>query len=339
MTTLKDVARASGVSTATVSRVLSGNGYVSKEVRKRVESVIVQLHYQPNGIARSLRSAKTQTIGVLVPDISNPYFMDLIRSFEEVVSAENYNIVIGSSSEKPEKEKKLIEVFLEKQVDALVLATSRDEISDSVQRCQQQNVPLMLVDRSISGLEVDTIVEENVNGAYELVKYLIAAGHRKIAIINGTSPISTVLERQRGFELAMKDHHLPIPDGYVQQGGFNQESGYILCKRLLKLGSPPTAIFCSNNFIAVGLIVAVNELGLSIPEDISVVSFGELLVPELIRPRLTAVIQDPVRVGSITGRLLLEKLERDSRSNVESITLSTHIRLGDSVRILSAVDV
>lgn len=308
-------------------------------VRKRVQSVVDQLNYQPNGIARSLRRAKTNTIGVLVPDISNPYFMELIRSFEDVVSAGNYNIIVASSSERPEKEQRLIEVFLEKRVDAIVLATSRGQLADTVKNCWKRNVPLMLVDRSVADAEVDTIVEENVSGAYELVKYLVTAGHRKIAIINGSAPISTVIERQRGFERATQDYKLSIPDEYVQQGHFDQESGYILGKRLLKMKSAPTAIFCCNNFIAVGLIVAINELGLSIPEDVSVVSFGELLLPELIRPRLTAVIQDPVRVGSIAGRLLLEKLDSEFPANAESITLATHIRLGDSVKILNPANV
>lgn len=336
MTTLKDVARLAGVSTATVSRVLSGTGYVSEEVRKRVQAAIDELHYQPNGIARSLRRARTQTIGVLVPDLSNPYFMEVIRAFETVVSSNNYNILVASSGESPDKEHKLLGVFLEKRVDAILLATCRAELADFIQTCQARNVPVMLVDRYAMDVAVDTVVEENRTSAYELVKYLIEAGHRRIAIINGSAPISTVVERQEGFERALSDYHVTVPDEYIQRGQFDQETGYRLGKRLLQLTEPPTAIFCSNNFIAVGLIIAVHELGLSIPDDISVVSFGELLLPELVRPKLTSVIQDPVRVGSIAGRLLLRKMEnKGQEGNPERIILPTHIRLGDSVKILT----
>jgi LacI family transcriptional regulator len=334
LTTLKDVARAAGVSTATVSRVLSNTGYVSDEIRKRVQKAIDKLHYQPNGIARSLRSAKTHTVGVLVPDISNPYFMEIIRSVENVLSKENYNILVASSDEHPDKERKLLEVFFEKRVDGIILATSHLKDSEFMADFTNSDVPLVLVDRSIDGIQIDTIAEENESSSSELVKYLIAVGHRKIAIINGSAPISTVNERRLGFEKTLKEHGINVPDEYIQEGQFDVETGYLSGKRLLKMDNPPTAIFCCNNFIAIGLMMVINELKLSIPEDVSIVSFGELLLPELIRPKLTAIIQDPERIGRIAGRLLLDRLNGNISEIAENITLQPHIRLGESVKII-----
>ncbi|QQE80560.1 LacI family DNA-binding transcriptional regulator [Alicyclobacillus sp. SO9] len=331
MATLKDVARAAGVSTATVSRALGGTGYVSDEVKHRVMAAVKDLNYQMNGIARSLRNAKTNTIGVLVPDISNPYFMEIIRSFEEDVSSSNYNILVASSAETPEKEQKLVEVFVEKRVDAIVLATCQEDVSRSVAACQQGGVPVLLIDRSAANIDVDTVVEESVSSTYEIVKYLISLGHRKISMINGSAPISTISERERGFRQALEDFKVPLVPEYIQHGEFTQESGYYLGNRLLTLSDPPTAIFCSNNFITVGLMVAANNLKVRIPEDVSVVSFGELLLPELIQPRVTAVIQDPEKVGKIASRILLHRIEDKSLTATERTVLSTYIRLGDSV--------
>lgn len=329
--TLKDVAQRAGVSTATVSRVLSGTYYVSDETKRRVLQVVELLNYQPNGIARSLRSARTHTLGVLVPDISNPYFMSLVRAFEDAVGAQSYHMILASSDDHPEKQHALLNILLEKRVDGILLAPCQSDIGALIQHCADRKIPVVLVDRKASDVRVDTVTEESEVSAYELIKYVISLGHLDIAMINSNVPISTVMERQRGYERALLEASIVPRSEYAMVGGFDQITGYTSGKRLLEMGSQrPSAIFCTNNFITTGVLLAAKELNISVPHDVSVVSFGDLWLSELISPKMTAVIQNPERVGSIAARILLNKLNTDS-TYVEQVILQTHIRLGDSV--------
>ena len=339
MANLKDVAKKAGVSTATVSRVLSGNYFVSDETKRKVISAVSELNYQPNGIARSLRNAKTQTIGVLVPDISNPYFMKVISALENYLATYEYNLLIASSNENPQKEDSLLKVLFEKRIDGLVLAPSRMEIKPSIQGYFHQKIPVVLIDRSVNDVAVDTVVEESENSAYELVKHVISMGHRDIAIINGRNALSTVIEREKGYIRALQDAGVSVRSEYMYRGEYNQQSGYSLGKRLLQMGSDrPTAVFCTNNFIALGVMTAANELKLQIPDDLSVVSFGDLLLPEFVTPRITSVIQSPEDVGIASAKLMVERIISDVHGNPEEIKLPTHIRLGESVRSLHLVN-
>lgn len=333
MLTLKDVALLAGVSTATVSRVLSGTYYVTEETKRKVLHAVAAVNYQPNGIARSLRNAKTQTIGVLVPDISNPYFMHIVSSLEDYLSTSEYNLLIASSGESAEKEDALLKVFLEKRVDGLVLAPSRMEMRKAMDAYINQGVPVVLVDRSVQDVAVDTVVEESENSTYDLVRYVISMGHHEIAIINGRSALSTVVEREHGYLRALKDAGIAVRKDYIFQGEYNQQSGYSLGKRLLNMGSDrPTAVFCTNNSIALGVMTACHELKYQIPDDLSLVSFGDLLLPEFVTPRITAILQDPKMVGTVAARILLDRLSLDDRHGVEEILLPTHVRLGESVK-------
>lgn len=332
MPTLKDVAILAGVSTATVSRTLSGAYYVTDETKRKVLEAVAALNYQPNGIARSLRNAKTQTIGVLVPDISNPYFMQIVSALEDYLSASEYNLLIASSGESAIKEDALLRVFLEKRVDGLVLAPSRMELGKALDGYLNQAIPVVLVDRSVQDVSVDTVVEESENSTYDLVQYVISMGHSKIAIINGRSVLSTVVERERGYMRALKDAGIPIRTDYILQGDYSQPSGYSLGKRLLNMGSDrPTAVFCTNNSIALGVMIACHELKCQIPKDLSVVSFGDLLLPAFVTPRITAILQNPKMVGTTAARILLDRLSSESSSGIEEILLPTHVRLGESV--------
>jgi DNA-binding LacI/PurR family transcriptional regulator len=336
--TLKDVAIHAKVSIATVSRVLNGSGYVSNEVKERVEKIMKELNYQPNAIARSLKNAKTHTIGVIVPDVSNPYFMGIVRAFEDKVSP-NYHLLLCSSDEIVEKEISYLDVFLEKRVDGLFLSHCRLEVADSLNKYLNQNIPVVLVDRHAEDLEVDTVYEENIKSSYQLTNHLISIGHRDIAMIN-SSIGSNSKDRQRGYEQALKDAGFESSPEYVLCGKFNQQTGYTFGKQLLMMGKKrPTAIFAANNLIAVGVLQAIREFGLEVPNDISLVSFGDLLFPELISPTMTTVIQHPERVGIVAAELLLARMSGDlTNSNMQKIVIPTSLRLGQSTKIYKQND-
>ncbi|WP_067625523.1 LacI family DNA-binding transcriptional regulator [Alicyclobacillus acidiphilus] len=333
MATLKDVAKLAGVSTITVSRVLNGSYYVSEATKHKVMAAVEQLNYKPNAIARSLRNARTSTIGVLVPDISNPYFMSLIRSLEAEVQREGYHILLASSDDDPAKEAEMLDV-LEMRVDAMVVASSFSTASAPL---LDRDVPIILVDRKVEGAHFSSVIEECEKSSYELVKHLIQFGHRDIAILNSSAEISTAQSRQQGYERALSQFGIEPNPNFVCRGQLTKEWGYLMCKRLFSAGEPqPTAIFCANNSLTQGALLAIRELGLAVPDDVSLVSFGDLPLSELIEPRITAVIQNPENVGKKTSEILLKELGRgkDEGGCVEALVLPTHIRLGESVRPL-----
>lgn len=329
--TLKEVGRLAGVSAITVSRVLSGSYHVRDETKRKVLDAVKALDYKPHIIAQSLRSARTRTIGVLIPDISNPYFMYLIRSLEKVMRSHGYSILLASSDNDPVRELEMLRV-LEMRVDGIVLATCQAMLRDALKSILARDVKIVLVDRTAEDVQLPQVLEENENGAYELVKHLIALGHREIAMINGTAPISTATTRERGFHRALREYALQEDSVLVLHGQFDQETGHAFTAQLLKSAHDrPSAIFCGNNSIAVGALLAIRERGLSVPQDISLVSFGDLLLPELITPLVTAVVQDPDAVGRTAATLLLASLREEVDTQPEVVVLPTHIRIGESV--------
>ena len=228
--------------------------------------------------------------------------------------------------------------MLETRTDGLIVATCESDLKQSNIKEAAQHVPMVLFDRLVEGSGIPTVIEENEHGAYELVKHLISLGHQDIAIINSSASISTVELRQRGYERALLEAGIPRKPEFEYRGQFDEKTGYIGGKRVLTLEQRPSAIFCTNNFITVGTMLAIQELRLSIPQDVSIVSFGDLLVPELITPRITAVIQNPEEVGSTAALILLEALTNKNnqsdarRTSGEIVVLPTHVRLGDSVK-------
>lgn len=328
--TLKDVASHAGVSTATVSRVLNDSGTVRRSLREKVLKAIDDLGYQPNAIARSLKQSRTGIIGVIVPDISNPYFMSIIREIERVVSPK-YHMLLSSSDDMPEKEVSYLEIFQEQRVDGIVLAPCSKQVSKAIQGFIDRNQPLVFIDRFIEGVLVDEVREESRKGSYELVKHLISLGHKKIAIINSFSA-STGIERFNGYKQAMIENGLEIRPEYVQEGQFDEDTGYNSGKKLFFLGDErPTAVFATNNSIMIGLLNAIKEYGYRIPEDISVVSFGELPLSNLMDLQITSVRQSPVRIGELAGRLLMKRLEsQESSETPKRIILPTEVKFGRS---------
>jgi len=333
--TLKDVAEHAGVSTATVSRVLSGTGYVSEEMKSRVLAAVETLNYQLNGIARSLRSARTQVIGVLVPDIANPYYMALVRGLESKMYEWGYNILLASSDENDVKEAQLLKVFLGKRVDGLVMSPASTNSTAAVEFINQ-NVPIVTVDRLLKSLEVDAVVEENENSAFQLVRHLIEQGHQRIGMVNGDLGNSVACERQAGYERALRHFGIQTQPGLILNGKFDQATGHTFVTQfLMREEELPSAIFCGNNFIAMGALIAARERGVQIPSAMSLVSFGEPLMPELIQPRLTAVIQDPWKVGDLAAELLKGRIRGEAKGQARKLVLPTHIRFGESVQKLS----
>jgi LacI family transcriptional regulator len=321
--TIKQVAAEAGVSTATISRVLNSSGYVSNEVKERVMIAVQKLHYQPNAIARSLKQDKSFTIGVVLPDISNPFFMTICRGLEDVVQEQGYHLLFCSSDENPDKEEQLLHLMAEKRVDAIVLATTGGN-EELIIRLAASGIRFILVDRSLELplLVADLVAEDDVYGAYELTKQLIAAGHSVIGVINGCMGVSTGKDRFIGYLQAVHEagmeHHQP----YGFDGKFTESGGREAVRYFLQMAAPPTALLSFNNKMTFGALLELTESGYDIPGDIAIASYGEVEAARLLkRSGIVYVDQKPYELGVKAGRTILQRLEKgmDSPGPVSDI--------------------
>lgn len=325
--TIKEVAAEAEVSTATVSRVLNGSGYVSDEIRQRVLEAVAKLNYQPSAIARSLKQDKTFTIGVIVPDISNPYFMGISRGIEDVVGGEGFQLTFCSSDESPEKEGRLLKLLREKRVDAVVLATSGGNDA-AVEALADSGVPVVLIDRKLdsdeAGRKLDLVAEDNEEGACRLAGKLIEAGHVRLGVVGGPERVSTGRERLAGVMRAMKEHGLEA-NPLVFNGGFTTEDGIRAVRKFLQTDPRPTAIVSLNNQMSLGVLLEIVRSGLRIPDDIAVASFGEVEAVSLLpHPGFLYIDQRPYDMGIRAGELLLKRIRKEEPQAGPVVELFRH---------------
>ncbi|WP_207652949.1 LacI family DNA-binding transcriptional regulator [Anaeromicrobium sediminis] len=334
MITIKDVAKKAGVSIATVSRVMNGNYPVSDKTKKKVMDAIRELGYRPNAIARSLKVNRTYMIGMVVPDISNPYYMEIAKGVERVVSKLGYNLIFCSSNENTEREMDLLNALNEKRVEYILLIPT---INDSyrINGLLKKGMKIVLIDRHLPFVETDSIVIDNFEASYKLIEYAIKRGHKKIGIINGLMRVSTARERYEAFRKALEDYDIPFNPKYSVCGDFIMEKSYKEVKNMIikNRKNLPTMIFATNNKMAEGAIIAIKEMNLNIPRDISLGSFGELSVPQLIHPQITTITHDAFEMGRLVGEVVSEKI--DNRvSEYKNIVMNSAIKFKGSIRSL-----
>ncbi len=268
MSTIKDVAKQAGVAPITASRVVNNSGYVSQEKRERVENAIAELGYVPNTLARSLRSRRTNTLALVLTDITNPFWTTVARGVEDAASAAGLNVIFCNTDESEEEQNRYLKVLLQKQVDGILLAPAHGS-HEQIESILSQNIPVVIIDRRIDGAEVDTVYCDSEGGAYELVGHLVALGHKRIAILNGPTDVATAIDRLRGYERALATAGIESDENLMFCGGFDLDSGYDMAQQALALDPRPTAFFAANNFIAIGAIRAIRDAGLSVPEDVA----------------------------------------------------------------------
>lgn len=323
--TIKDVAKEAGVSIGTVSKVLNDKGYVGKETRQRVLEAIETLNYQVNANARSLKAERTKKVGMVVSDISNAYIMSIAKTIEDMLRTLGCHMLLMSHNENEQTERELLQLILEQRVEALVLIpTGRN--ADLVEVITHQ-IPVILVDKKIEGVETDLIVDENYYGSYEAVSYLHSLGHKRIGVIYGLTSNSVGRERLDGALDAIRDYDCSDDERLVRPGEFNVQKGYEAATELLLLPNPPTAIFCCNNTMTIGLLKAINEQGIRVPEDISIIAFGDAAQWELIQPPLTLMTQPLKRIGVEAAILLKNRLTLEEEFNAKQIVIKPQLEI------------
>ena len=325
---ISDVARESGVSIFTVSAVINNKSHVGKNLRERVEAAIRKLNYRPNLIARSLIKQKTQTIGMIVPDIVNPFFPMVVRGAEDAAQKQGYNLLLCNSDDSLAKEEAAIEILLSKRVDGILLTKAAGEFSPSLrQMIEGANIPFVLVMRTYPALTKDAVVTDDYQGAYEAVCHLARSGRRRIGLISGPLKISNAKERWRGFRDALDQAKLPYDPELVVEGDYRIESGFRAGHALLS--HRPDGIYVANHLMTIGLLQAVEEMGLKCPEDFGLVSFDDYPWLGVFRPRLTTVELPKLQLGSEAAELLIKRIGGDQGKPVLK-KLSPELRIRES---------
>lgn len=308
--TIKDISKLAEVSIATVSKVLNGDySKVSEETKDRVLRVADELNYRPNMLARGLVSQKFNMIGLIIPDISNPYYADMARGMSDEALRFGYNAMISNTDEVHTREVSCIQSMAEYSVAGVVLVGNVKTARENTDLLRRFRIPYVGVENYFEGMEYCVYVD-NFTGSYKAVSHLIKRGHTQIAYISGLGTSANKDERLRGFQEAMADNNLEVSPYLVEYGGFNFESGYKKTSQLLGRGIPFTAIACGNDLIALGAFRAIREHRKRIPEDISLVGFDDVYLSTTMEPRLTTVKQPAYEIGVYAIKMLLDRIEK-----------------------------
>jgi LacI family transcriptional regulator len=327
--TIKDVARASGVSYATVSRVLSGYEFVRETTRKRVMEAVERLGYVANVQARSLVSGRSHIIGLLVPNLDNSYVGTITQGIDQELARANCDVMLYTSHRHSGKESFYVRAIANGLTEGLLLVAPLVPTT-YLDALREQNYPYVLIDQA-DATESSSVVEAtNWQGAYEATCYLSQLGHTRIAFITGSLAVRSAIDRVEGFKAALVDCDLPFREELVLEGDYQQQTGFEITKSLLQsVESPPTAIFASNDLSAFGAMDAARECGLRIPDDISIIGFDDIPQASFVYPKLTTVRQPLEQMGRVAVKMLLEQIEDQSRPP-QRVALATQLVIRDS---------
>ncbi len=310
MVSIKDVAKAAGVSTATVSRVLSNGAHVRPEVRERVMEAVAQLAYRPNLLARSLRSQQTNTIGLIVSDIRNPFFTAISRAVEDTAYEQGFSLILCNTDENPEKEAIYLNLMQDENVAGVIFSPTRQTAANFT--ALKVTFPTVIVDRSIQDADVDMVLLDNVDAAYRLTTHLIENGYQRIGALCGETS-TTGRERFAGFEKALRAHDLSPMADHVKFVQPKIEAGYAAALKILNTAHPPDALLATNSLLAAGALQAIRERNLTIPDDIALVAFDETTWASLVQPPLTLIAQPTNEIGKTATELLLQRIADPNR--------------------------
>jgi LacI family transcriptional regulator len=331
MNTIKDVSKVTGLAYATISKYLNG-GNVLPENREKIEAAIKELNFTVNEFARGLKTNKSNTVGVIVPDISNVYVAGTMPIIVDELRKNGYATIICDSRSDHDRETELVRFLLRKRVDGLINMPACANGSH-LYPAFANGLPVVLMDRIVSDCigRVDAVLVDNVRAGEEATAYLIDQGHTQIGIIAGPRDDTTAMERVTGYIGMLKKHGLAICDSLIQQGEFTSEHGYRACIRLIKNNSGMTALFATNYDITVGVMIAINEYGVSVPNDLSVFGFDDMPFAQVIKPHLCMIAQPIIEIGKSVSNMILERMDRGMDNPAKVTVLYANAVIRDSV--------
>lgn len=330
--TIKDIKEETGLSLATISKYLNGGNVLPKN-RDKIEAAIEKLDYHVNEIARGLVTNKTRTVGVMVYSIASIFNGTLVAHIGHQLRRRGYGMFICDSGEDTELEAKNVRFLVSKKVDGMIVIPTADTAS-FLEPAKEAGIPVVLVDRRLSDGEIDSVTLNNEEAAKQAVERLIGEGHRKLAIIS-SADVFTGVDRYKGYRDALEEAGITVPEEYLHIGHHTVAYGYQSMKELMALEDPPTAIFMTNYDINLGTVMALNELGLKCPADVSLLGFDDLLLPHIVEPSLTVMKQPMRELGHQAVDLLLDRIDGRITGDPEHIVLKARLIEGDSDRAVS----
>ena len=331
MANMKEIAKIAGVSLGTVSHVLNGSAAVREPLRKRVMDAVDALGYQPSQLARGLRRDKTNMIGMIIPDVTNPFFPAVVRGAEDVAFENGYRLVLCNTDNDHAKEiAHLNELRTYLPSGLIVIPSNFSDLTAQAESYRRSGTAVVCVDRLPKDWNGDTVTANNEHGAYEATNYILRQGHRQLAIITGPRHLTNAQDRLKGFRRALHEKKISIAPEYVQETTFDQHGGHAKTMLLLRMIPRPTVIFAGNDMIAFGALLAFREAGLHCPEDISLIGFDNLDLAEMTSPPLSSVSQPGYQMGSTAARMLIDRVRGD-HGPAKHVVIETALKIRDSV--------
>jgi LacI family transcriptional regulator len=332
--TIRDVAARANVSVATVSRVLNGATDVGQDFRDRVLSAVADLGYRPSGPARSLRTRATAVFGIIITDITNPFFTAMVRGAEDAALRGGYSVILANTDENLDKERRYLEVAAAEQVAGVILAPA-SSTQTRIDSLTERNIPVVTVDRRLRGAGLDSVTVNNFRAARDATAHLLKGGCTRVAMIAGLSRTTTGLRRLAGYKAALREVGLPVDPSLIARADFRVDGGYQAARGLLRRPDPPDGLFVANNLMTVGALEALAAEGVDIPREIAIVGFDDTSWSTALRPALTAVSQPTYEMGQRAAELLIDRV---GGAALQPRDITLHARLivrGSSIRIPS----
>lgn len=326
---MRDVAERAGVSVTSVSHVINQTRLVSDDLRERVLTAMDELGYQPNALARSLRRKETYTIGVIMTNSADPFFAEVTRGVEDACFEQGYNIILCNSDSDLDKELFYTNELIKKRVDGILFLAAGGKSTQHIRTMQERKTPLVVVDRYIPDLAVDTVLIDNARGGWLATHHLIELGHRRIGCITGPSDLTLSAERVTGYRRALQEAGILVDESLIVKGNFQYETGYQAAQQFLARPTPPTAIFACNDLMAIGVINATIKQGWQVPDRLSVIGFDDIRMAAYTNPLLTTVAQPKYEMGSIATTMLLERIHNQEMAPRQKL-LDTHLVVRES---------
>lgn len=334
--TISDIAKEANVSQTTVSRVLNNSGYVKDETRKKVLKVMKDLNYSPSAIARSLSTKKTNIIGVIVPDIKNPFFGDAIKGISNIADNHNLNIILCDADDNIEKEIKAIRLLKQQRIEGMIITpTSVEDEFNSKYLAAIENVgiPVVLLEGNVKYSNFSGVFIDNIEGAFKGTEALIKNGHTKIAIITGRMNSQSAKDRLVGYKKALAINNIPLNEDYIFYGDYRMESGYELTNKMLSMKDKPTAVFVSSNMMTIGCVKSIFQHNCTIPGDMAVMGYDDLDMMSLFGVNISYVSVPTMELGMKSMNMLLEELDKGKDKEIKRIILSPKVVLKGSEKM------
>ena len=330
MSTIHQVAKRARVSIGTVSNVLRGTARVSPELRERVVAAIRELEYYPGKVASHVKVKQTCMLGMILPDITNPFFPEIMRGAEDRAFERGYLLVTANTDEQVDRELQIVSALRSRRVDGILLAAAAGSDTRHIHAAMEAGVCVVCLDRMAAGVDTDAVLLDNVRGGHRCVRHLIHSGYRDIAIITGPLGLQSATERFQGFKDALKEARIESPRAWILEGDYRRDSGYRLGKKIARMQRRPSAIFVCNGVMALGVLEAFEEKGIRCPEDMAIATFDDLPGGSTQHRRLTTVVQPSYEIGARAASILMDRVEGKLTGASLIVRIAPTLSLGET---------